>query len=37
VELARSIYRLNDERHRIKAEIDAGFGVTGEPKQHPEY
>jgi hypothetical protein len=37
VALARSIYRLNDERHRIKAAIDAGFGVTGEPKEHPAY
>jgi hypothetical protein len=37
VELARSIYRLNDERHRIKAAIDAGFGQASEPKQHPAY
>lgn len=37
VELARSIYRLNDERHRIKAAIDAGFGVVSEPKEHPTY
>ncbi len=37
VELARSIYRLNDERHRIKAAIDTGFGVASEPKEHPAY
>jgi hypothetical protein len=38
VELARSIYRLNDLRHSLKCEVDALFGsVRSEEKEYAGY
>jgi hypothetical protein len=38
VELARSVYRTNDERARLKNAISAAAGSSlSEVKQHPEY
>jgi hypothetical protein len=38
VELARSVYRRNDERAALKEAINAALGAqAGEPKDYPEY
>ncbi len=37
VKLARSVYVTNDERSRLKAEIDKHFGVQPEVKEYSEY
>jgi len=38
VETARSVYRLNDERSRLKRMIDAGTGsIVREEKLYPDY
>jgi hypothetical protein len=38
VELARSVYRTNDERARLKNAISAAAGSSlSEIKQHPDY
>jgi len=38
IELARSVYKTNDERSRIKAEINKKFGsAITEEKEHPDY
>lgn len=38
IEAARSVYRLNDERARLKNEVNAAAGCAlREVKEHPEY
>ena len=36
-EVARSIYRLNDERHAIKRMLDLALGSRSEEKSLPDY
>ena len=38
IEAARKVYRLNDERARLKNAVSAAAGCTlAEVKEHPDY